>query len=78
MNILFAIIILLTAIPAGMLLTYLTSDELKQGRKYFKLIFFLSLISAIILFFLPINEKIPAVLALIYFAIVTFISYIKT
>jgi hypothetical protein len=69
------ILILLTAIPVGFLIAYMTEEELKDGRKYFRLIFYLSVSLAIIFSF--INRRIES-LSLAYLAITSFISYIKS
>jgi ABC-type antimicrobial peptide transport system permease subunit len=74
LKILLTLMTLILAIPAGYLLAYLTKDELKQGRKWFKLLAILSLILGIIFSFF--NLTISLSLAFIF--IVSFISYWKS
>ena len=68
------IIILLLAIPIGYLIAYLTKEELKQGKKYFKIIIALAFISGIYFYIVEIPY---AVSTSAFIAIVTFISIIK-
>lgn len=75
---LIALAILITAIPLGHLLKYLTPEELKPGKEYFKNIFIFSLITAIILLFIQFNDlntKKAAIMSLFYITIVGFISW---
>jgi len=46
-NLLIGILILILGIPLGSFLAQVTREELKQGRKWFKLIIILSLIGGI-------------------------------
>ncbi len=46
------IIILFLAVPVGILIARLTRDEMKDGRKYFQIIEFISIIGAIVFSFL--------------------------
>jgi uncharacterized membrane protein len=72
-----SIIILLCAIPAGYLLKNLTKEELKPGKKYFKIIWVVSLTFAVISFILPINliMKQTLIFSLSFISIVSFISW---
>lgn len=73
-----ALAILVTAIPLGYFLKYLTPEELNPGRKYFKTLFIGSLVLAIILLFVgfeEVNTKKTAVMSLFYISIVSFISW---
>ena len=65
------------AVPLGILLKNATKEELKQGKKYFGLISLCALFSALILLFLniEITLKISAIAALLFIAIVSFISF---
>jgi Ca2+-dependent lipid-binding protein len=47
-----AIILLVLGIPIGNLLAKITKEELKSGKKWFKLLIFVSLVSSIISFFI--------------------------
>ena len=71
---LWEMIILVLAFPIGYLLAYLTRDELKQGRKWFKLIILISAAGSII--FLWSNLTISLTLAFI--SIATIICLIKS
>lgn len=68
------IILLLSAVPMGLLLARLTREELKDGRKYFKVVFYVSFIIGMMLMFY--NLKIES-FSLIYLGIIAFISYIN-
>jgi len=75
------IVVLLCAIPLGYLLKNITKEELKSGKKYFKLIWTSSLILTVVLFvislFININAQLKntAIFSLIFIAIVSFISW---
>ena len=68
------IIILILAIPTGLLLAWMARDELTTGRKWFKLIMMLDIILSIILLLM---KEIVIFLTLIFILIVTLISYVK-
>jgi len=74
-TIFFIVLILLTAIPAGFLLAWLTKEELKDGRKWFKLIIALSLAGSVVFLVLK-NEAVT--LTLVYITIATGISLGRT
>lgn len=69
-----AILVLLLAFPSGYLLAYLCRDELLEGRKWFKLLAFLSFILAIVFLFFDLT----ATLTCIFISIVSIISLIKS
>ncbi|MFA5019734.1 MAG: hypothetical protein WC533_01405 [Candidatus Pacearchaeota archaeon] len=74
----FALLTLILAIPAGYILKKMTKEEIRKGRKYFKLISISSLILAVILYFIKFGDsymKFSAILTLIFIAIVSFISW---
>ena len=62
------IILLALGIPIGNLLAKFTKEELKNGRKYFKILIILSLIGAIVFLFLG-NDVL--LFSLLFIAIVT-------
>jgi hypothetical protein len=70
----FIVLILLTAIPAGLLVAWLTKEELRAGKKWFKMIIALSLAGSVIFLFLK-NEVVT--LTLMYMAIVSYMSIRK-
>ena len=75
---LYAILILITAIPLGYLLKHLTKEELKPGKLYFGAAFSISLVLAIVFLFIPIPNlaiKKTAIITLFYISIVSFISW---
>lgn len=72
---LIVILILITSVPVGHFLAWLTKEELKDGRRWFNLIIIISLIHAVITGILNINYKLSIILALIYIIIVSFISW---
>jgi hypothetical protein len=63
-----AIVFLVLGIPVGNLLAKFTKEELKDGRKWFKLIIMLSLLGAIVLLILG---KDALLFGLLFIAIVT-------
>lgn len=69
------ILILLTSLPIGYLLAYLTREELVASRKYHLALVILCLISAIIFFILKFKE---IGLTLVYIILATLISVIKS
>jgi len=71
---LFAVLIMAAAVPIGYLLAYLTKDELKEGREYFKLISVLTFaLGFVFLFF-----NLAVGLSLIFISIVSLISLIES
>ena len=74
LNSIIIILVLLTSLPVGWLLAYLTREEIKGYRKYFALLVVVSLVIALILAFFDIKEKIAIILTLVYIAVVSGIS----
>lgn len=70
------IIIIASAFPAGYLLAYLCKDELKAGRKWFRLIAILSVI--LLFFFVVFMNKIEITGTLAYLCVVSLISFYKS
>jgi ABC-type sugar transport system permease subunit len=68
---LWVILILLTAIPVGLLIAWLTKEELRDGQRWFKLIALLSCVGSVA--FLILKNEIVA-LSLVYMAIVSYMS----
>ena len=69
------IIIILLAIPAGLMLAHAARDELEEGRNWFRILTIASLALAGLFWLLGYNY---ITLTLIFIAIVSFISYIKS
>jgi len=69
-----ALFVLVSSIPAGFILAWLTSDELKQGKKYFKVIVILAGVFCIISI---IFKSWELLLTFAYMAIVTCICWKK-
>ena len=69
---------MLTSLPVGYLLAYLTREEIRGYRKYFALLIAVSLLIALILAFFNIKEKLAIILTLVYVAVVSFVSYVKS
>jgi hypothetical protein len=69
------IIILFTAFPVGYLLAYLTKEELKAGRKWFKIISWISIILCFVfLLLIDIEQKFTIVFSLVYIATISLTS----
>ena len=67
--------IMLTAIPIGWLLAWLTRDELVDGKRWFNLIIYALILILIVMFF--VWRDISIILALIYMVVVTVVSLYK-
>ena len=67
--------ILVLGIPSGFLIAWLCREELVQGRAWFKIIIFLSIIIAILSF---VMMNIPVSLTMIFMIIVSLISLGKS
>ena len=63
-----AIGVLILGIPLGNFLAKITKEELKSGKKWFKILIFVSLISSIISFFIG-ND--PLFFSFLFIAVVT-------
>lgn len=70
---LMSVLILLTAIPVGLILAWSTKEELFEGRKWFRIIVSIALVISIISF--AIKNYILG-FTLLYIAIVTFVSLV--
>jgi Na+/H+ antiporter NhaC len=73
-TIFFIVLILLTAIPAGLLVAWLTKEELRDGRKWFKAIVTASLAGCIVSLFF---KNYVIMLTFAYIAIATAMSLKK-
>lgn len=77
LQIFIGVILLIISIPAGLLLAHFTQDELKQGRKWFKLIMLTSIIFGIILLLANISTeyKLASTFTIAFIFVVAFISH---
>ncbi|PIN95241.1 hypothetical protein COU53_00375 [Candidatus Pacearchaeota archaeon CG10_big_fil_rev_8_21_14_0_10_30_48] len=78
MNTIILFLILACSFPIGYLLKYLTKEELKSGRKYFQMVWFVSLIIAIGMLFYPTEDLIykqAVIFTLLFIANIAFISW---
>jgi len=69
------IVVLLTSLPVGWLLAYLTREELVAGRVYFKLIAIISTILIIIFLITNIKNKSEIILGLAYLILISLVSF---
>lgn len=74
LKILLSIIALLTSVPAGLLIAWLAQEELKAGKKWFKIIAFGSVLGVVAGLFL---RQYVLALTFAYMAFVSGISLIK-
>lgn len=74
-SILVDVLILITAIPVGLFLAWLCSDELKDGKKWFRLIFYALVLIGIV--FLLVYRNILILMSLAYMVIITAVSLWK-
>ena len=74
---LIAVIVLTCGIPIGLMLKKSTKEELKSGKKYFKILWIGCLILAIVAYFIPVNYslKMTVIFSLLFVAIVSFMSW---
>ena len=78
MQLILAFLLLVLSIPFGYLLRSITKDEIKSGRKYFKLIWLISLAIAIGMLFLKFNDsnlKLAIIFTLLFISNVSFICW---
>lgn len=78
MGLLYGFILLLASIPLGYLLKKITKEEIKPGKKYFRVLWIISLGLAIVFFMLSINDynlKLSIIFSLLFIANVAFISW---
>ena len=71
------LLVLLTSLPVGWLLAYLTREEIKGYRKYFAFLIAVSLLIALILGFFDIKNHLAIILTLVYVAVVSLVSIWK-
>jgi len=69
------ILLLVLAIPAGFLLSWMAKDELKEGKKWFKALFVISLVLTGVFWVYGISY---AALTSAFVAIVSLVSMIKS
>ncbi len=69
----FALVVL--SVPVGFLIAWLARDELVQGRKWFRILVILSIISGISLFLF---DAVAAALTCTFIALVSLVSYWKS
>lgn len=69
------ILIVATSVPAGLLLAWLCDDELKKGKRYFRVMIYLLLLAmfGLLLFY----RNISAILAVFYMILVFWIMILK-
>ncbi len=78
MNSIILFLILACSFPIGYLLKYLTKEEIKPGKKYFQVVWLISLIIAIGMLFYPMENLIykqAVIFTLLFIANVAFISW---
>ena len=69
------ILLLILAVPTGLLLAWLADDELKAGRKWFRVLFIASLAFAGLFFIYRIYY---VTLTLVFISIASLISFLKS
>ena len=74
-EIILSVAILILAIPTGYLIAYLTKDELKQGKNWFRLLLILSLIVGLGAYFFG-NNLIALTCGFVF--IMSLISFIRS
>ncbi len=74
-NLILSLVLLIFSIPVGFLLAHLARDELIQGRKWFKRVIVLALVTGIVLVFM---QEYPGVLTCVFILIAAYISYKKS
>ena len=67
------ILILIAGVPAGLVLTKLCRDEIRNWRKRLWIISIICLILAFIILFLDFEYKIPAIITLIFILITSMV-----
>lgn len=80
LQIIISIALLLSALPLGYLLAWLTREELVQGRPAFALIIAASIviITALLFFGININLKLSLIFSLLFIFIASFVSIWKS
>lgn len=69
------VIVLILAIPVGLLIARHTRDELSQGRKYFRILIITSILG-VIWFWLADFQAIAWTMAFVF--VVSFVSFVKS
>lgn len=69
------IILLLLSIPVGFLIAWLARDELMQGRKWLKILIVISVIGAIVFYFM---KNMPVTFTFVFIIIVSVVSLVKS
>ena len=69
------VIVVLLSIPVGLWIAWLARDELVKGRKWFKIVIVLSIVSGIAFAFLG---KYNEMLALVVLVIISAVAYLKS
>lgn len=77
-QIIISIALLLSALPLGYLLAWLTKEELVQGRLAFALLIPASAVMAAAFLFLEIEPKLPLAFSLLFILIVSMICMLKS
>ena len=77
-SVILVLVILITSLPLGYLLAWLTKEELVSGRKYFLWLIITSFIALVVVLMINIESKSAILLALIYIAITSGVSLLKS
>ncbi len=78
-QIIVAIVVALLGYPVGLLITKFTPEELKQGRKWFKLMILISFLAIIISVFIATGETLLFLAsAFVFVALVALASLVKS
>lgn len=72
------VVIIISSLPIGYLLSYLCKDELVSGRKWFIILGILSLVASLLVAFFSFSSKLAVILTLFYLAIISFVSVWKS
>ena len=78
MSYLIAVAILILSVPIGYLLKLSTKEEMKSGKKYFKILFIVSWILAFVFLLIPIGDAVfknTVIFSLLFIGNVAFISW---
>ena len=77
-QIIISIAVLLSSVPLGYFLAWLTREELVQGRLAFALLIPASAVLAVALLFLGIEPKLPMVFSLLFIFMVSIVCMLKS
>ena len=78
MGFVYGFLLLLSSIPAGHILRHLTKEELKQGKKYFLIVWILSIVGALVLLANPMinnNFRLSMIFTMLFIANVAYINW---